>query len=78
VLSGVVLAFVLLAVWAVLRANRMIAGEEVGSLSWFLDSLKLDLEVLARSLGQAQAQVQAPPPVQPEPEPERSQVSDAA
>jgi uncharacterized membrane protein YqjE len=81
VLSGVVLAFVLLAVWAVLRANRMIAGKDVGSLTWFLDSLKLDLEVLARSLGQAQV-VQAPtqPPVQPEPEPEpeRSQVSDAA
>jgi uncharacterized membrane protein YqjE len=74
VLSGVVLAFVLFAAWAVLRANRMIAGKEVGSLSWFLDSLKLDLEVLARSLAHAQA----PPPPPAQSEAERSQVSDAA
>jgi len=79
VLSGVVAAFVLAAVWCVLRANRMIAGRQVGSLSWFLDSLKLDLEVLARSLGQqAQAAPQAPPPPDPQPEAERSPVSDAA
>jgi uncharacterized membrane protein YqjE len=79
VLSGVVAAFVLAAVWCVLRANRMIAGKQVGSLSWFLDGLKLDLEVLARSLGQqVQAAPQAPPPPEPQPEPERSQVSDAA
>lgn len=79
VLSGVVAAFVLAAVWCVLRANKMIAGRQVGSLSWFLDSLKLDLEVLARSLAQHQAQAapQAPPP-DPQPEPERSTVSDAA
>jgi uncharacterized membrane protein YqjE len=76
VLSGVIAAFVLTAVWAVLRARRMLAGDQVGSLSWFLDSLKLDLEVLARSLAQAPAQAQ--PPVPPQPEPERSQVSDAA
>jgi uncharacterized membrane protein YqjE len=79
VLSGVVAAFVLAAVWCVLRARRMIAGREVGSLSWFLDSLKLDLEVLARSLAQAQAQA-VPPPQAPGPpsETDRSQVSDAA
>jgi hypothetical protein len=65
---------VLFAAWAVLRANRMIAGKEVGSLSWFLDSLKLDLEVLARSLAHAQA----PPPPPAQSEAERSQVSDAA
>jgi uncharacterized membrane protein YqjE len=74
VLSGVVLAFVLFAAWAVLRAHRMIAGKDVGSLSWFLDSLKLDLEVLARSLAHAQA----PPPPPAQSEAERSQVSDAA
>jgi len=76
-----VAAFVLGAVWCVMRANRMIAGREVGSLSWFLDSLKLDLEVLARSLAQHQAPAapQAPPPAPPpEPETQRSQVSDAA
>lgn len=80
VLSGVVAAFVLAAAWCVLRARRMIAGREVGSLSWFLDSLKLDLEVLARSLGhhQAQAAPPAPPPAEPPPTSERSQVSDAA
>ena len=80
VLSGVVAAFVLVAVWSVLRANRMIAGEQVGSLSWFLDSLKLDLEVLARSLAHHQAQAPAPNPLPPEPQPEaeRSPVSDAA
>jgi uncharacterized membrane protein YqjE len=82
VLSGVVAAFVLAALWCVLRAKRMIAGREVGSLSWFLDSLKLDLEVLARSLSQGQVQAAPAPPSQPPPqtgpEPERSQVSDAA
>ena len=50
VLSGVVAAFVIAAVWALLRARRMVPGREVGSLSWFLDALKLDLEVLSRSL----------------------------
>jgi uncharacterized membrane protein YqjE len=80
VLSGVVAAFVLGAAWCVLRAKRMVAGREVGSLSWFLDSLKLDLEVLARSLAQPQAPAASPPPQAPEPQPEteRSQVSDAA
>jgi uncharacterized membrane protein YqjE len=79
VLSGVVAAFVLAAVWCVWRANSMIAGREVGSLSWFLDSLKLDLEVLARSLGHHQAQAAPPPPpAEPQPTSERSQVSDAA
>jgi uncharacterized membrane protein YqjE len=74
VLSGVILAFVGAAVWAVLRAKGLLAGTQVGSLNWFLDSLKLDLEVLARALAQAQA----PPQVPPQPEPDRSQVSDAA
>jgi uncharacterized membrane protein YqjE len=82
VLSGVMGAFVLAAAWCVMRARRMIAGREVGSLSWFLDSLKLDLEVLARSLAQSQVHQVAPqPPPQapePRPEPDRSQVSDAA
>jgi uncharacterized membrane protein YqjE len=50
VLSAVVAAFVVGAIWALLRARRMVPGREVGSLSWFLDALKLDLEVLSRSL----------------------------
>jgi uncharacterized membrane protein YqjE len=85
VLAGVIAAFLLAAAWAVLRARRMVSGRAVGSLSWFLDSLKLDLEVLARSLAQSQV-VQMPPqpPVQPDPRPDpqsddpRSPVSDAA
>ena len=31
----------------------MVAGREVGSLHWFLEALKLDLEVLARSLARS-------------------------
>lgn len=53
VLSGVVAAFVIGAVWALLRANRLIAGREVGSMTWFLNTLKLDLEVLSRSLSES-------------------------
>jgi len=52
VLSGVIAAFVLAAVWALLRANHMVASRELGSLNWFLDALKLDLEVLSRSLAE--------------------------
>jgi len=75
VLSGVVAAFALLATWAFLRARRMIAGRTVGSLTWFLDSLKLDLEVLARSLAQSHVAANAAPP---EPQPERRPPSDIA
>jgi uncharacterized membrane protein YqjE len=78
VLSGVILAFVTTAVWAVMRAKRKLAGTEVGSLTWFLDSLKLDLEVLARSLAQPQSQLPGQPEPDPQPQAERSQVSDAA
>jgi len=74
VLSAVVGAFVLGAVVAYLLARRMRPGTGVGSVPWFVDSLKLDLDVLARSLAQPKAPVA---PIQP-PEPERSQVSDAA
>jgi uncharacterized membrane protein YqjE len=70
VLSGVIAAFVVAAVWAILRARRMQTGVAVGSLNWFLDGLKQDLEVLARSLAHHQETA--------EPEPPRSQVSDAA
>jgi uncharacterized membrane protein YqjE len=59
VLSGVVAAFVIAAVWAFLKARSMIAGREVGSLHWFVESLKQDVEVLSRNLADAQS---APPP----------------
>ena len=53
--SGAVVAlFVLGALVAWLVAGRMIAGRELGSLSWFLEGLKMDLEVLARALSQSQ------------------------
>jgi hypothetical protein len=55
VLSGVIAAFVLAAIWALLRANHMVASRQLGSLNWFLDALKLDLEVLSRSLAEAPA-----------------------
>jgi uncharacterized membrane protein YqjE len=63
VLSGVVAAFVITAVVAFVLARRMVPGRKVGSLAWFLEGLKLDLEVLARSLSQSQPQ-SAPPPEQ--------------
>jgi uncharacterized membrane protein YqjE len=69
VLGAVVGLFVLGAVVAWLVARRMIANRELGSLSWFLEGLKKDLEVLARALSQSQP---APP------EQQRSPPSDIA
>jgi uncharacterized membrane protein YqjE len=77
VLAGVIATFVIGAVAAFVVANRKTAAGEVGSLAWFLEGLRLDLEVFARSLAQAQAQPQqpqaSPPPDQP-----RSPPSDLA
>lgn len=50
VLAAVVAAFVVGAIWANLAAKRKVASAEVGSMRWFLDGLKQDLEVLSRSL----------------------------
>jgi hypothetical protein len=63
VLSAVVATFVITAVLAFVLARRMVPGRKVGSLAWFLEGLKLDLEVLARSLSQPLPQ-SAPPPEQ--------------
>ena len=60
VLSAVVAGFVLLAVAAQLYARRKASTHEVGSLHWFLDSLRKDLEVLSRVLARSQQ-----PPKQP-------------
>ena len=60
VLSGVVVAFVIGAVWAQVAAKRTVSSQDVGSMTWFLDSLKRDLEVLSRSLGKSRSQ--EPPP----------------
>jgi uncharacterized membrane protein YqjE len=70
VLSAVVGLFVVGAVIAWVVAGRMVANRAVGSLHWFMEGLKLDLEVLARSLAQSQP---APPPEQ-----QRSPPSDIA
>jgi uncharacterized membrane protein YqjE len=50
VLAGVVAAFVIIAVWAFVASKRRAPADGVGSLRWFIDGLKLDLEVLSRSL----------------------------
>jgi uncharacterized membrane protein YqjE len=50
VLAAVVAAFVIGAVWANLAARHKVASTEVGSMRWFLDGLKQDLEVLSRTL----------------------------
>lgn len=54
VLAAVVLGFVALAVIAQLYARRKASHQEVGSLHWFLDSLRQDLEVLSRALARSQ------------------------
>jgi len=77
VLSGVVAAFVIAALWGFLRARRMRPGSGVGSVTWFVDALKLDLDVLSRSLARHKMAVEQPQPP-PQPDPQRSQVSDAA
>ena len=50
VLSAVVIGFALLAVAAQIYSRRKASTQEVGSLHWFLDSLRQDLEVLSRTL----------------------------
>jgi hypothetical protein len=60
------------AVWALLAAQRKIATTQPGSMAWFLDGLKLDLEVFSRNLAQA------PPQPASMPEQPRSPPSDIA
>jgi uncharacterized membrane protein YqjE len=55
VLAGVVGLFVVVAVIALLMARRKVESREVGSMTWFLDSLKLDLEVFSRALEKPKA-----------------------
>ena len=75
VLSGVVAAFIIGGVWAFVAANRAATISGVGSLTWFFDNLKQDVDVLARSLAQrrqrkAEEAAQSPPePPTPAPEP---------
>jgi uncharacterized membrane protein YqjE len=78
VLAGVVGAFVLGAVIALVIAHRKAASAGLGSLDWFLDSLKQDLEVWARSLAHHQAAKQEQEQPVPPPGPDRSTHADAA
>jgi hypothetical protein len=72
VLSAVVAMFVVGAVWAQSRAKSKVKSRDVGSISWFLDSIRLDLEVLSRTLANSAA------PAKPAAEEERSQPNDLA
>jgi uncharacterized membrane protein YqjE len=56
VLSVVVGLLVIAAIWAQLASKRNVSSDQVGSMSWFLEGLKLDLEVLSRSLNRARAE----------------------
>jgi hypothetical protein len=60
VLSIVVAAFALGAAWAQWAAKRKVASTEIGSMRWFLDGLKLDLEVLSRTLNHRRPEADAP------------------
>jgi len=75
VLSAVVMGFVIAGITCHVIAGRKASTREVGSLAWFLDSLRLDLEVLSRTLARSQTQSQ---PQEPQPEPERNPPSDIA
>lgn len=66
VLSAVVALFVVAGVWALLAAKRASPSQDVGSMTWFLDSLKLDLEVLSRSLAKPAAPAAEEPRRQPD------------
>jgi uncharacterized membrane protein YqjE len=61
VLSAVVVTFVVLAIAAQMLAKRKASNQEVGSLHWFLDSLRQDLEVLSRTLAHRRASSQPDP-----------------
>jgi uncharacterized membrane protein YqjE len=73
VLGAVVALFVVLAVAAQLLARRKASSHQVGSLYWFLDSLRQDLEVLSRTLARS-----ARPAPRPAPSPDRSTRHDLA
>jgi uncharacterized membrane protein YqjE len=68
VLAAVVVAFVIGAVWAQSAAKRNVSPRDLGSMSWFLDSLKLDLEVLARALAKSRTHSQSAPEQKSEPD----------
>jgi uncharacterized membrane protein YqjE len=80
VLSAVVVAFVSVGIWAYLAANRAVSSRDVGSMTWFMENIRLDVEVLSRSLAKSRVRRQsaAPTPEQPTPEADRSDPNDLA
>mgnify|MGYP003576006279 FL=1 len=56
VLSAVVAGFALLALIAYLVAKKKVSTTEVGTMRWFLDSLRQDLELLSRALARKSPQ----------------------
>lgn len=50
VLAGVIVLLVALAAWALLAARRESAPQTVGTLAWFLEGIRQDLEVFSRTL----------------------------
>ena len=84
VLSGVVVAFIAAGIWAHLAAGRSVAPSDVGSMSWFFDSLKQDVEVLSRSLAPQPKPEPAPaaptndPGTHPTDDPSRKESNDLA
>jgi len=67
VLCGVVAAFVIGGIWAIFAAKSVLTSRDVGSMSWFLDNLKQDVDVLTRSLAQSRQHPPAPPAAANEP-----------
>ena len=65
VLATLVGLFVVGGIAALLVAKRKVDSREVGSMTWFLEGLKLDLEVFSRALEKHQAAApQSPPPAE--------------
>lgn len=54
VLSAVMVTFIILAVVAQMHSKRKASTHEVGSLFWFLENMRQDLEVLSRALARSQ------------------------
>ena len=81
VLAAVIAAFVVGGLWAHVAAKRAASSHDVGSMTWFLDNLKRDVDVLSRSLAQSraqQAQKQEPQPAASPTESSRSDQNDLA
>lgn len=72
VLAAVVGGFVLLAIGAIVYARRMATFEGAGSIRWFLDCLRQDLEMVSRLLSRQ------PPRPKPDSSSDRSPPHDLA